>query len=46
MLGARVREHLNIKRIAVDVTARFHNKIVMKDFANKHEVLITRATIV
>jgi biotin carboxylase len=41
-LGARVREHLKLKRLAVDVTERFHNKLVMKDLATEFDIPITK----
>jgi biotin carboxylase len=46
ILGALVREHLNLKRIAVDVTQRFHDKLVMKDFATKYNIPITKYKII
>ena len=41
LLGATVRKHLELKRLAVDVTDRFHNKWVMKNFAREMNVPIT-----
>jgi biotin carboxylase len=46
MLGAFVREHLGLKRLAADITNRFHSKLVMKDFAMKCDVPITKYKIV
>lgn len=42
VLGARVREHFKLKRLAVDVTERFHDKLVMKDFAMRFDIPITK----
>ncbi len=42
ILGAHVRELFKLKRLAVDVTQRFHDKLVMKNFASKHNIPITK----
>ena len=42
VLGALVREHLKLKRLAVDVTELFHDKLKMKDFAFKCDIPITK----
>jgi biotin carboxylase len=46
VLGALVREHLKLKRLAVDVTERFHDKLKMKDFATKFNIPITKYKLI
>lgn len=46
ILGARVRQHLKLKRLAVDVTDRFHNKWVMKNFARKFGFPVTNYALI
>ncbi len=46
LLGAHVREHLNLKRLAVDVTKRFHNKFIMKNFAREYSIPITNYKLI
>lgn len=46
VLGARVREHLGLKRMAVDVVERFHNKLIMKNHARDCNIPITRYQII
>ncbi len=41
VLGAIVRKHLKLKHLAVDVTERFHNKFIMKNYARKLSIPIT-----
>ncbi len=46
ILGALVRKHLNLKHIAVDVTDRFHNKWIMKNYAVKNDIPITKYKLI
>jgi biotin carboxylase len=46
VLGARAREQLKLKRMAVDVTERFHNKLIMKNVAFEHGIPITRYKLI
>jgi len=45
-LGALVRKALKLKHLAVDVTDRFHNKWVMKNFALKNDIPITKYKLI
>jgi len=46
IIGALVREQLGIKRLAVNVVERFHDKLVMKDFASDCGIPITKYRII
>jgi biotin carboxylase len=41
VIGSYVREHLSLPRLAVDVTKRFHNKLIMKNLARKFDIPVT-----
>lgn len=46
LLGALVRKHLKLKRLAVDVTERFQDKWVMKNKAKEVGVPITKYSLI
>jgi len=46
LLGARVRAHLDLKRLAVDVVERFHNKWIMKNCAREMGVPVTNYRLI